>query len=319
VRVPFFYGWVVVAVAVVTIAVGVNARTAFSLLFPHILREFGWERGLTAGAFAFGFMISMAFTPFLGRLMDRWGPRMVIPLGVVLVCAGLSLATFTRYPWQLYATLGVLVAGGTMVVGYTGQALFLPNWFVRKRGLATGIAFSGVGVGSIMLFPWLQRVIDGFGWRAACWTLAALLALAIIPLNLVFPRQRPEEMGLRPDGDPAPRANDRRVDNVVDPSWVAVDWTLARAMRTARFWWVFVGFVTGLMAWYAVQVHQTPVPSGDRFCPRRGRRRPRARELHGNRRPDRAWLPVGSHRARMGVDARLSRLRVVLRPAHPDA
>jgi len=113
VRVPFFYGWVVVAVAFVTMAIGVNARTAFSLLFPPVLKEFGWERGLTAGAFAFGFMVSTIFTPFLGRLMDRWGPRVVIPLGVVMVCAGLSLATFTRHPWQLYMTLGVLVAGGT--------------------------------------------------------------------------------------------------------------------------------------------------------------------------------------------------------------
>jgi hypothetical protein len=67
VRVPFFYGWVVVAVAFVTMAVGVNARTAFSLLFPHILREFGWERGLTAGAFAFGFMVIP-----LGVSPGRW-------------------------------------------------------------------------------------------------------------------------------------------------------------------------------------------------------------------------------------------------------
>ena len=256
-RVPFFYGWVVVAVAFVSMAVGVNARTAFSLLFPPILTEFGWERGLTAGAFAFGFMISTAFIPFLGRLMDRWGPRVIIPAGVVMVCAGLSLATFTRHPWQLYMTLGVLVAGGTTVVGYTGQALFLPNWFVRKRGLATGIAFSGVGIGSVLLFPWLQRMIDGFGWRSACWALTAILAVIIVPLNLVFPRQRPEEMGLRPDGDPESSPGSTRVDNVIDRSWAAVDWTLARAIRTARFWWVFVGFVTGLMAWYAVQVHQT--------------------------------------------------------------
>jgi hypothetical protein len=74
-RLPFFYGWVVVAVAFVTMAVGVNARTAFSLLFPPILAEFGWERGVTAGAFSFGFLVSAILSPSLGRMMDWKGPR----------------------------------------------------------------------------------------------------------------------------------------------------------------------------------------------------------------------------------------------------
>ena len=74
-RLPFFYGWVIVAVVFVTMAVGVNARTAFSLLFPPILDEFGWERGATAGAFSFGFLISAGLSPLLGRMMDRRGPR----------------------------------------------------------------------------------------------------------------------------------------------------------------------------------------------------------------------------------------------------
>src|SRR5436853_2957342 len=86
---PLFYGWVVVAVAFVTMALGVNARTAFSLLFPPILEEFGWDRGVTAGAFSFGFLVSAPLSPGLGWLMDRRGPRVVIELGVVLVGAGL--------------------------------------------------------------------------------------------------------------------------------------------------------------------------------------------------------------------------------------
>ena len=85
---PFFYGWVLVAVAFVTMAVGVNARTAFSLLFPAILDEFGWDRGVTAGAFSFGFLVSAIVTPFVGRLMDLRGPRIVIELGVVAMGGG---------------------------------------------------------------------------------------------------------------------------------------------------------------------------------------------------------------------------------------
>ena len=255
---PLFYGWVIVAVAFVTMGVGVNARTAFSLLFPPILDEFGWDRGVTAGAFSFGFLVSAVLSPFVGRLMEHRGPRVVIELGVGVMTAGFLLATLVRQPWHLYATLGMLVGAGGNCLGYTAHALFLPNWFVRRRGLAMSLAFAGVGVGSIIVLPWLQTIIASDGWRAACWA-AGLLVLALLaPLNLLL-RWKPEELGLEPDGDRASHdvaAASRRT-NVVDPAWVAVDWTLARALRTARFWWIVVGYVTGMFVWYAVQVHQT--------------------------------------------------------------
>ena len=200
VRLPIFYGWVVVAVVFVTMAVGVNARTTFSLLFPPILDEFGWERGITAGAFSFGFLVSAVLSPSLGRLMDRRGPRVVCELGVLLIGGGLLLATLVTRPWHLYATLGVMVGGGSVCIGYTGQSLFLPNWFVRRRGMAIGIAFAGAGVGSILLLPWVQTVIEGAGWRAACLAMGTLLLVVLAPINLLL-RKRPEDMGLRPDGD----------------------------------------------------------------------------------------------------------------------
>jgi MFS family permease len=259
VRRPFFYGWVVVGVAFVTMAIGVNARTAFSLLFPPILDEFGWERGVTVAAFSLGFVISMSFTPFLGRMMDRWGPRWVMPAGTLLTCAGLVLGTQATRPWHLYVTLGVMVGGGTVAAGYTGHAQFLPHWFVRRRGIATGIAFSGVGIGSIVLFPWLGALIARAGWRAACWAMALLL-LALVPLNFFLQRGRPEELGLQPDGDDAREDGPRgraHPDNVVDPAWASIEWTASRAMRTARFWYVFAAFFCGLFGWYAVQAHQT--------------------------------------------------------------
>ena len=257
-RLPFFYGWVVVGVVFVTMAICVNARTAFSLLFPPILDEFGWERGVTAGAFSFGFLVSALLSPLLGRLMDRRGPRFVMEAGVAATAAGLLLATFASAPWHIYLTLGLLVGAGTTFTGYTGQALFLPNWFARRRGLAMSIAFAGVGAGSIVLLPALQTFVERNGWRAGCTVLGVVVLVVLLPLNLLL-RRRPQELGLAPDGDPnSPEAvQARRVANVVDPAWAAIDWTLARAMRTARFWWIAVAYFAALFSWYAVQVHQT--------------------------------------------------------------
>ena len=257
-RLPFFYGWVIVAVAFVTTGIGVNARTAFSLLFPPILKEFGWERGMIAGAFSFGFLVSAVLSPTLGWLMDRHGPRAVMGLGVAMMSTGLLLAAQVSAPWHLYLTLGVLVGGGSVCLGYTGWSLFLPNWFVRRRGLAVSLAFAGVGLGSIVLLPWMQFFMDRHDWRTACWTLGLVLLAVLAPLVLLL-RRRPDEMGLQPDGDaePAAGAAARPAANIVDPAWAAIDWTLARAMRTARFWWIACAFFCGGFAWYSVQVHQT--------------------------------------------------------------
>ncbi len=86
-----------------------------------------------------------------------------------------------REPWQLYLSLGALVGGGVNCLAYTGQSLYLTNWFVRRRGLALSIAFSGVGIGSITVLPWVASLIAGAGWRAACFRLGILVLVLLAP------------------------------------------------------------------------------------------------------------------------------------------
>jgi MFS family permease len=257
-RLPFYYGWIIVGVAFVTMALGVTARTSFSLLLPPLIDEFGWDRGQAAGAFSFGFLISAVLSPLVGRIMDRHGPRVVIESGVVLVAAGLLLSTLVQSLWQLYATIGLLVGVGSNLMSFTAQSLYLPNWFVRRRGLAISIAFSGVGVGAIALLPWLQSIILRNGWRTACWELGFVVLCILGPLNLLA-RQRPSDLNLRADGDGhmSDATTVRRVSNIVDPAWASIDWTLRRALRTRPFWWIAGGYFCALFSWYAVQVHQT--------------------------------------------------------------
>src|SRR5690242_1854776 len=181
-------------------AISVTARTAFSLLLPPLIDEFGWHRGVAAGAFSFGFLVSAILGPFIGRVMDRHGPRLVIETGVCLLAAGLFLAPYLKEPWHLYATLGVLVGAGANCMSFTAQSRFLPHWFVRRRGLAISIGFSGVGVGAIVLLPWLQKIIGEEGWRAACWAMGLLVVFVLGPLNLLV-RHKPADLGLVPDGE----------------------------------------------------------------------------------------------------------------------
>ena len=168
---PFFYGWVIIAVAFVTMAIGVTARTSFSLLMPPLIDEFGWDRGADRRRL-------LVRLPRLGGAEPDRRPAdgqarparchrdRRLPDG-----PGLLLAPLIRNPWQLYATLGVLVGAGANLMTYTAHSLFLPNWFVRRRGLAISIAFSGVGVGAIVLLPWLQTIIarEAGAQRAGRW------------------------------------------------------------------------------------------------------------------------------------------------------
>src|SRR5205085_7222280 len=166
----------------------------------------------------------------VGRLMDLRGPRLVIELGVGSMAAGLLLAMLVQEPWQLYLTLGGLVGGGVNCLAYTGQSLYLTRWFVRRRGLALSIAFSGVGVGSVTLLPWMQGLIEQAGWRIACAWLGILVLALLGPVNLLLKR-RPEDIGQAPDGLPG-AASAARAANIVDHAWAGIDWTLGRAMRT---------------------------------------------------------------------------------------
>ena len=259
-RLPFYYGWLLVAVALVTIGIGANSRTAFSLLFPPILEETGWSRGLTAGIFSFGFLASIPLSAGIGWLIDRLGPGFVLPIGAWMVAVGLILATFATEPWHLYLSMGGLAVGASISLAFIGHGSFIPNWFTRRRGLAMGIAASGVGFGALALFPWMQWILDTFGWREACWLLALFLLAIVLPVNLLLPRRHPSELGLTAEGDAAPAAV--RPDDPDHPgesgaSRDPVEWTLSGALRSARYWYLWFAIFGALFAWYCIQVHQT--------------------------------------------------------------
>jgi MFS family permease len=148
-------------------ALRVQARTAFSLFLSRLLEEFVRDWADTAGAFSFGFVCSALMSPLAGRVMDRQGPRVVIAGGALMMTSGLLLATRVSSVSELYLSLGLLVGAGANLMSYSAQSHYLPNGFVRKRGLAISLAFSGVGVGAIKLLPRLQTVIMESGWREA--------------------------------------------------------------------------------------------------------------------------------------------------------
>jgi MFS family permease len=255
-----FYGWIIVAVSFVTLFLVVGTRFSLGIFYLEILEEYGWTRGETAGAFSTMLVVHAIFSLAVGVLFDKLGPRRLFPLGGVAIAIGFAACSQIRSIWQLYVFLGGIAAVGVSTLAFVPHMALVPNWFVRRRGTATGIVYAGIGSGQLALAPLIQTMVSSIGWRAAFLVLAAAILLIVVPLTAIFQRRRPEEMGLHPDGLPATAtglvAPDEQAHAIQSTAHKSGDWTIFRAMRTWQFWLLMVTG-TGLgMNLNTLMVHQ---------------------------------------------------------------
>ncbi len=262
-RTPVFYGWVIVAVSFVTFALAYGTRYCFSVFYVAILNEFGWPRGTTATILSSHLMVYALTAPLAGGLMDRYGPRKLFPIGAVLIGLGLIVCSTASTILEFILYFGIVAGLGVSFVGTTPHSPVLANWFVKNKGLAIGIALSGVGCSFMLGIP-SQWSISRFGWRASYIITGLAIILIVTPITAIFQRSRPEDKGLLPDGeDFLPPVGDGQAnkevshdDLVVDKEWAATEWTLGRAARTHRFWALCCfNFLSGLAA-MSVVTHQ---------------------------------------------------------------
>ena len=246
-----YYPWVVIGIAFLTVGIAFGARNAFAVFLVAVIQEFGWSRGLASGALMLGSVVWTISAPIVGALLDRWGPRTVLPAGALIMAAGFVIAGMAHSVVAYYIGLGVFMGIGFAALPMTSQATFLANWFIRKRGMAIGLAASGIGLGITLVVPATQWLIGAYGWRAAFFALAAVLAGVVAPLNFFLQRQRPEDLNLKPDfGIAAPSQPPRHAQTSgAGPS-------LRGALRTWRFWSFAAGVLAGAIPLHMVLVHQ---------------------------------------------------------------
>jgi MFS family permease len=248
-----FYGWVVAGAAFFVLFTAYGAQYSFGVFFSALLGEFGWSRASLSGAFslyAFGYS---AFGLVAGWLTDRWGPRAVVAIGGAFLGVGLAAMSRTSEVWHPYLFYGVIAALG-MSTAYVPCNATVARWFVRRRGLAVGLASAGGSLGTFALPPLAHFLVTGIGWRRAYVVFAVGVFAA---LNALAPlmRRDPESSGLAPDGGPAaPRpapARDR-----------AGRSAMGRAMRTRSFWMLFATFTATWISVFTPVVHLVPMARG---------------------------------------------------------
>ena len=232
-RRPIYYGWLVVAVSFLTVLIGLGIRYSFSVFFVAILDEMHWGRGETAGAFSLAMIMHSAAAPFTGYIVDRFGPRLLFPLGAIFLGTGLALGIWVDKLWHLYCFYGLVIALGVNALSFTPHMAVVSRWFVRRRGLASGLVLAGIGLGGLVMAPLAQLLITRVGWRAAFGYLALGVLGLIAPGTFFIHRRGPEEMGLLPDGDLPDKGASAAPGAAGKPPGA---WKLTEALRSRPFW-----------------------------------------------------------------------------------
>ena len=195
-----YYGWVIVGVSFTTLAFHMTATFSFSLFQVPLIQEFGWSRGALGGTFALSMSLYAICSPVAGSILERKGPRALIPWGSASIGTGLALGFFISSLWHAYLCLGVMVGVGLALSGFVTHNALIPRWFFRNRGFAAGIAISGIGIGSFILMPTIERLIAVFGWRYAYLLFGGSILLLILPLKILLLRNYPTDVGQNIDG-----------------------------------------------------------------------------------------------------------------------
>jgi sugar phosphate permease len=250
-----YYGWIVVATCLLVIAPVAPLLASFSIFQVPILDEFHWSRGGFAIALSIHLVFGGLAAPFAGGLIDRFGPRRVMPVGALLTALALILMSRSSSLWHFYIAFGLMAAAGSSLLQIVPLTTIVANWFARHRGTAIGIVSAGNGAGQLALLPLIQILTRQIGWRHTY--LLYGLAVLVIPTTLIwlFLHTRPEDRGLSIEdeagrrgeagaktetGNAEPEQGNRgggRTEVVIlDEKWAEVDWTVGKASRTVRFW-----------------------------------------------------------------------------------
>ncbi len=249
-----FYGWWIVAAgAGIQLLQSSLLGQAYGAYVVLLRDDFGWSKTALAAASSLREAESGITSPVQGWLLDRFGPRRVARVGVIIFAAGFMLFSQVDSLLTFYLAFFVMSIGASLM-GWLTVTFTAVQWFERKRSTAIALTTTGFAAGG-MLVPLTAFVLESIGWRETAFLSGVVILIVGLPLTQVL-RSSPEEMGLRPDGDLAPDAAPERshlVPHVEQP--IRMDFTLGEAMHTPSFWWISLGHASALFVVSSMGVH----------------------------------------------------------------
>ena len=246
-----YSGWWVVAAAFLITAVAVGAFYSFGVFFLPVMAEFGWSRGMISGVVLMGGLTYAATVPLTGWLADRYGFRLLMAIMAGTLGFGFLLSSLVQSIWQLYLFAG-LICGLGAPIGVALPLSMVARWFVKRQGLALGIASTGIGAGAAVMPLMMTYLISGFGWRVSYGLLGLLIWVACLPAALITMRNPKRDYV---NGHER-RASIRKIRS--GPNEAGTDVSLSQALRTSSFWSLFSVFGLSIFCLGLVMTHLVP-------------------------------------------------------------
>ncbi len=247
-----FYGWWIVGAAIgIQGLVSALLFHAFGTYVVLLERDFGWSKTALAGAFSLARIEDGLLGPAQGWVLDRFGPRVVMRIGIVIFAIGFMLFSRIDSIFGFYVTF-LIMAVGAALGGFLSITTAIVNWFDRRRTFAMGLALLGSGVGGLAL-PLMVWALETYGWRPVTMASGVIVLAIGLPLAQIV-RHRPEQYGYLPDGrDPDTDVADDAADGSDDDGSL----TARQAMRTRAFWFISLAHAAAVLVVSVVTVHFT--------------------------------------------------------------
>ncbi|HWP76187.1 MAG TPA: MFS transporter [Methylomirabilota bacterium] len=254
----FYDYWVVLALSLIVL-LSMGIRFAIGPFLKPVSAELGIDRGTFSLVISLSLFLYGAFMPLVGRVVDRFGSRVVCSVGAVVMAASLVATARMTTLWEFYLYYAVVGSLGLAATGHVMGSVALARWFVRRRGLAMSTLGAAGMAGMALVVPVAMWCILRYGWRATFVILGVGSLAIMLPLTLWVLRDGPESMGLEPDGDaaPAPAPATRTIERTA----------IGDALRVPSFWLLSVGLFNCGFSMSLLSAHGVPMLTDHGFHP----------------------------------------------------
>ena len=248
-----FWGWYIVFGAFLMLAITYGARYSFGVFVRPMFAEYGWPMSVISIGASLNVLIYATASILCGRIIDRCSPQWMITIGGIFGAVGFFLTSMAQTPIQFYLAYGVMCGLGTACAGYVVTGASVGKWFVRKKGIAVGLAVTGIGFGTMTMSPLAGYIVKHYHWSQGFVVFGVLLLLVCtLSAQFLMKRTIPEDYGLFPDGDDSVTTAHRGDSLPTGEPKVS----LSSVTRSSTFWIMAVCFSIGIMAEMMAFVHQ---------------------------------------------------------------
>ena len=259
----YFYGWNIVGASFLAhLSYAEHHSSVLGFFMRPFQDEFGWSRTQVALVQTIARFVEAGVTFFIGPLIDKYGPRGLMPIGAVIVGLAMMATTQVETIWHFWLLRGVIVAVGFTLMGQMVTNVAVNKWFVRKRGRAIAFAGMGSNIGNVIMTPATVWILAVYGWRTSFVVFAVVTWLVVLIPSAILMRRQPEDMGLHPDGDdPAEEAEEDNDRHALKPESIPSlepVWTRREVMATAAFWLLIVSISVANLAFQGINISLAP-------------------------------------------------------------